>query len=136
MIRAFIFDLDGVLTDTAEYHYRAWKRLADEAGLHFTRELPGLARWSDAPSTSLPNAATHQLTGRAPVGCLLHTQFVLGRKPLAPQCPPPAATDTEPFPDEGEVMLFSFSSTLNYRRSVSSTSWIQRDGPGLQLLVD
>jgi beta-phosphoglucomutase len=37
-IRGFIFDLDGVLTDTAEYHYRAWKRLADEQGIHFTRE--------------------------------------------------------------------------------------------------
>lgn len=37
-IRAFIFDLDGVLTDTAEYHYRAWKRLADELGIPFTRE--------------------------------------------------------------------------------------------------
>ena len=37
-IRGFIFDLDGVLTDTAEYHYRAWKRLADEEGIPFTRE--------------------------------------------------------------------------------------------------
>jgi beta-phosphoglucomutase len=37
-IRGFIFDLDGVLTDTAEYHYRAWKRLADEEGISFTRE--------------------------------------------------------------------------------------------------
>ncbi|GAB4495589.1 MAG: beta-phosphoglucomutase [Anaerolineales bacterium] len=37
-IRAFLFDLDGVLTDTAEYHYRAWKRLADELGIPFTRE--------------------------------------------------------------------------------------------------
>jgi beta-phosphoglucomutase len=37
-IRAFIFDLDGVLTDTAEYHYHAWKRLADEEGIPFTRE--------------------------------------------------------------------------------------------------
>ena len=37
-IRAFIFDLDGVLTDTAEYHYRGWKRLADELGILFTRE--------------------------------------------------------------------------------------------------
>jgi kojibiose phosphorylase len=36
-IRAFIFDLDGVLTDTAEYHYLAWKRLADEEGLPFNR---------------------------------------------------------------------------------------------------
>src|SRR5215216_162436 len=38
MIRAFIFDLDGVITDTAEYHYRGWKRLADEEGLIFSRE--------------------------------------------------------------------------------------------------
>ncbi len=36
-IAGFIFDLDGVLTDTAEYHYRAWKRLADEEGLPFDR---------------------------------------------------------------------------------------------------
>lgn len=36
-IKAFIFDLDGVLTDTAEYHYRGWKRLADEDGFPFTR---------------------------------------------------------------------------------------------------
>jgi beta-phosphoglucomutase len=36
--QAIIFDLDGVLTDTSEYHYRAWKRLADEEGIPFTRE--------------------------------------------------------------------------------------------------
>ena len=38
MIKGFIFDLDGVLTDTAEYHYRGWKRLADEIGIEFTRK--------------------------------------------------------------------------------------------------
>jgi beta-phosphoglucomutase len=37
-IHGFIFDLDGVLTDTAEYHYRGWKRLADEEGIPFTRD--------------------------------------------------------------------------------------------------
>jgi beta-phosphoglucomutase len=37
MIRAFLFDLDGVLTDTSEFHYRAWKRLADEEGIPFNR---------------------------------------------------------------------------------------------------
>lgn len=37
-IKAFIFDLDGVLTDTAEYHYRAWKRLADDVSIPFSRE--------------------------------------------------------------------------------------------------
>ncbi len=47
-IKAFIFDLDGVLTDTAEYHFLAWKRLADEEGLPFSREdnekLRGVSR--------------------------------------------------------------------------------------------
>ncbi len=38
MIRAFLFDLDGVLTDTSEFHYRAWQRLADEEGLPFNRK--------------------------------------------------------------------------------------------------
>ncbi|HEX7802411.1 MAG TPA: beta-phosphoglucomutase [Pseudoxanthomonas sp.] len=33
--QALIFDLDGVLTDTAHSHYLAWKRLADEIGVPF-----------------------------------------------------------------------------------------------------
>jgi beta-phosphoglucomutase len=48
MLEGFIFDLDGVVTDTAEYHYRAWKRLADEEGIPFTRQdneaLRGVSR--------------------------------------------------------------------------------------------
>ncbi len=43
-IAAFIFDLDGVLTDTAEYHYRGWKRLADELGIPFDRQRNELLR--------------------------------------------------------------------------------------------
>lgn len=34
--RAALFDLDGVIVDTAKYHYLAWKRLAQELGLEFT----------------------------------------------------------------------------------------------------
>jgi beta-phosphoglucomutase len=37
-IKACIFDLDGVLVDTAKYHYLAWKRLANELGFKFTEE--------------------------------------------------------------------------------------------------
>ncbi|MFZ6020708.1 MAG: beta-phosphoglucomutase [Chloroflexota bacterium] len=48
MIRAFLFDLDGVLTDTSEFHYLGWKRLADELGLSFDRQkneaLRGVSR--------------------------------------------------------------------------------------------
>lgn len=44
----FIFDLDGVITDTAEYHYHSWQRLADEIGIPFNRAdndaLRGLPR--------------------------------------------------------------------------------------------
>src|SRR6185369_6183208 len=47
-IRAFIFDLDGVITDTAEFHFLSWKRLADEQGIPFTRQdneaLRGVSR--------------------------------------------------------------------------------------------
>jgi beta-phosphoglucomutase len=38
-ISAFIFDLDGVLTDTSEFHYLGWQRLADGEGLPFSREI-------------------------------------------------------------------------------------------------
>ncbi|WP_066381063.1 beta-phosphoglucomutase [Anabaena sp. CA = ATCC 33047] len=47
-IQGFIFDLDGVLTDTAEYHYLAWQKLADEEDIPFSREaneaLRGISR--------------------------------------------------------------------------------------------
>jgi beta-phosphoglucomutase len=36
-LRGCIFDLDGVLTDTAEYHYQAWQRLADDLVIPFDR---------------------------------------------------------------------------------------------------
>ncbi len=47
-LKALVFDLDGVLTDTAELHYLAWKRLAEELGLAFDRQhnesLKGISR--------------------------------------------------------------------------------------------
>ena len=38
-LEAVVFDLDGVITDTAEHHFRAWQRLASEVSLPFDREL-------------------------------------------------------------------------------------------------
>lgn len=37
-MRALIFDMDGVIVDTIEWHYLSWKQLADEEGLNITRE--------------------------------------------------------------------------------------------------
>ncbi|WP_163528891.1 beta-phosphoglucomutase [Halobacillus ihumii] len=47
-IEAVVFDLDGVITDTAHYHYLAWKQLADELGIpfdeSFNENLKGVSR--------------------------------------------------------------------------------------------
>ncbi|MGM0497567.1 MAG: beta-phosphoglucomutase [Bacteroidota bacterium] len=47
-INACIFDLDGVIVDTATFHYKAWKRLANEMGFDLTPEqneqLKGISR--------------------------------------------------------------------------------------------
>lgn len=37
-MKGVIFDLDGVIVDTAKYHYRAWKRLADRLAIPFTEK--------------------------------------------------------------------------------------------------
>ena len=37
-IKGFVFDLDGVLVDTAKYHYLAWKKFAEEFNYNFTEE--------------------------------------------------------------------------------------------------
>lgn len=46
--KALLFDLDGVLVDTAKYHFIAWKELADELGIPFTAKdnerLKGVSR--------------------------------------------------------------------------------------------
>lgn len=48
MIKACIFDLDGVIVDTAKYHFQAWRRLANELGFDFSEadneQLKGVSR--------------------------------------------------------------------------------------------
>lgn len=46
--KAFIFDLDGVIVDTAKYHFLAWQKIANRLGIEFTHEhneqLKGVSR--------------------------------------------------------------------------------------------
>lgn len=46
--KAFIFDLDGVIVDTAKYHFLAWQKIANNLGIEFTHEhneqLKGVSR--------------------------------------------------------------------------------------------
>ncbi len=70
--RAVIFDLDGVLTDTAEFHYQAWRRLAEEEGLSFGRsdneQLRGVSRRASLElilgKQSLPEERMQELMDR------------------------------------------------------------------------
>lgn len=70
--RAVIFDLDGVITDTAEYHYQAWRQLAEEEGFSFSRrdneKLRGVSRRASLElilkGRSLPEAEMLELMER------------------------------------------------------------------------
>lgn len=48
MMKAVLFDLDGVITDTAAYHYEAWKALGEKIGIdideEFNEQLKGVSR--------------------------------------------------------------------------------------------
>lgn len=48
MFKGVLFDLDGILTDTAEYHYQAWKKLGQKIGIpidrKFNEQLKGVSR--------------------------------------------------------------------------------------------
>ena len=43
-INAIIFDLDGVICFTDQYHYQAWKELADAEGIYFDEKINGRLR--------------------------------------------------------------------------------------------
>ena len=67
-LKAIIFDLDGVLTDTAKYHYLAWKKLADELGLYFdesiNESLKGVSRINSFEIILEENNASKNYTDR------------------------------------------------------------------------
>ena len=69
--QAFIFDLDGVITVTAEYHYRAWKSPADAERIPFAREdsdaLRGVSR-RESLTRLLKGPRDYDVRGRGMAG--------------------------------------------------------------------
>lgn len=71
MIKACLFDMDGVIVDTAKFHFKAWQRLADSLSIPFTEEqneqLKGVSRVDSLEkilhwgNLSLDNARKEQL---------------------------------------------------------------------------
>src|SRR5258708_11987360 len=97
--QAIIFDLDGVLTDTSEYHYRAWKHLADDEKIPFTREendahLRGIGRRASLEYLIRGRKySEQQIQEMMEPKTRYHPQFI-------PPTPPPTASPPrpEPFP--------------------------------------
>jgi beta-phosphoglucomutase len=65
-IEAFIFDLDGVITDTAEYHYQAWEKLAKLIGITidrtFNEQLKGVSRMESLERILMLGNKQHEFT--------------------------------------------------------------------------
>ncbi|MCM3585353.1 beta-phosphoglucomutase [Mesobacillus maritimus] len=72
MVKAVIFDLDGVITDTAELHYQAWKNLANSISIDFDREfneeLKGISRMDSLNKILSHGGVEDQYTEQEKVG--------------------------------------------------------------------
>ena len=64
--KAIIFDLDGVIVDTARFHFLSWKKLSDELGLYFDEKinerLKGVSRMRSFEIILEVNGATERYT--------------------------------------------------------------------------
>ena len=112
-IKALVFDLDGVITNTAEYHYRAWKRLADEEGVPFT--------WADNEhlrGVSRRESLLRLLKGRPADEATL--QEMMARKNLYYQELLEGVTPADLLP--GVADLFYLLDKANVRYAVASAS--------------
>ena len=82
--KGFIFDLDGVIVDTAHFHYKAWKKVAAELGFELTQELneqlKGVSRIGslqiilDWAETSIPQDKFDLLTSEKNKDYLSHVE--------------------------------------------------------------
>ncbi|HEX2953424.1 MAG TPA: beta-phosphoglucomutase [Bacillota bacterium] len=83
-----IFDLDGVLTDTARYHYFAWKQLADELGIDFNERinerLKGIDRMSSLEIILEKSRATYTLEEKLALAGRKNNYYVEMVKTMTP----------------------------------------------------
>lgn len=70
--QAFIYDLDGVITDTAEFHFLAWNKLADVLGVsidrQFNEQLKGISRMDSLEQILKLNPSLLEMTNEEKVG--------------------------------------------------------------------
>lgn len=87
-IKACIFDLDGVIVDTAKYHYLAWKQLAEQMGFEFTlkdnERLKGVSRMASLDillSIGRKNLTEAEKEAAAAEKNSVYLEYILAMKP-------------------------------------------------------
>jgi len=81
MIKAFLFDLDGVIVDTAHFHYKAWRRLANEKlgfdiSEDFNESLKGVSRSESLERILAHGGATLDEATKSEYGTLKNEWYV------------------------------------------------------------
>lgn len=78
--KAVIFDLDGVITDTAHYHYLAWKALAESEGVHFdhafNENLKGVDRMGSLNLILAGSSKTYSMEQKLALAERKNSQYV------------------------------------------------------------
>ena len=78
--KAVIFDLDGVITDTAHYHYLAWKALAESEGVHFdhafNENLKGVDRMGSLDLILAGSSKTYSMEQKLALADRKNRQYV------------------------------------------------------------
>jgi beta-phosphoglucomutase len=97
-IKAVIFDLDGVIVSTDEYHFQAWKQLADEEGVPFGREdnerLRGVSRMESLEIILEKSSRTYSATEKQKMASRKNDIYRELLKGLSPSDVLPGVTST------------------------------------------
>lgn len=87
-IKAVIFDLDGVIVSTDEFHFLAWKQLADAEGIPFTREdnerLRGVSRMESLAILLEKSTRSYPASGKEEMATRKNTIYRESLKALSP----------------------------------------------------
>lgn len=113
MIKACIFDVDGVLLDSVEYHFKAWKALFDSLAIPFTyddyvQKVNGLPR-----SVGIKNIATSATDSECEKYASIKQEFLIDLVKKDPLKPLPGVVDFLTYLQEKEVPAAAASSSKN-----------------------
>jgi len=118
-IKAVIFDLDGVIVSTDEYHFQAWKRLADSLGIPFGREsndrLRGVSRMESLEILLERSARRYSLDEKREMAERKNTWYCELLKGLSPADILPGVADVIKALKDRQVKIAIGSSSQNAR---------------------